>query len=412
VIQRRRSPLDKRAVDPRVLLISPAFPPASGGIERTAAEVAFGLGDCSVEVVSGRPTSSVGIGPPAGIHVHWAANDPPYGRRATFSLIRLAVRVGLEFRPDLVLALHIRAMPAAQTLRRLLGARSILVVHANELTEQASLAGAAVTWADAIVAVSEFSRRVAIGTGADSDRIRIIHPGVKLPLAAPPALAARRGVPRIITVARMTERYKGHDIALAALQRLVTRIPEVHWTMVGDGPLREALRRTASERGLDGRVEFPGAIGDRELEWRLRAAHVFCLPSRVPTNGTAGEGFGIALVEAGAHGLPVIAGRVPGVIDAVQDGVTGILVDPRDPEAIATALERVLSDGALAERLAHRGYERAQALAWPAVAQRYRALIEEVLMAPGGRRARPGPAWLGDLVVGPRTRDRPAGSSR
>ena len=108
----------------RILLVSPSFPPSAGGIERTAAELARGLEEYEIEVVSGRPPSAIGMRPPSGIRVHWAANNPPYGRRATTALTRLAVRVGMQFRPHLVLALHTRTMPAARALARLCGARS------------------------------------------------------------------------------------------------------------------------------------------------------------------------------------------------------------------------------------------------------------------------------------------------
>lgn len=387
---------------PRILLLSPAFPPSPGGIERTAAELAGGLAEYEVEVVAGSPPATVGMRPPAGIRVHWSANDPPYGRQATAALIRLAVRVGAGFRPDLVLALHTRTMPAARILQRLYGARSVLVVHAKEVPEQPDLARAAVGWADAVVTVSEFSRALALDAGADPDRVRIIHPGVTLPPAEPATLASRPQPPTVITVARMSEPHKGHDVALQAMDRLHARLPEVRWTMVGGGSLRADLVRSATERGLDGAVWFPGAVDDAQLHELLGRAHAFCLLSREPPGGAAGEGFGIAFVEAGAHGLPVVAGRIPGVIDAVLDGLTGLLVDPRDPDAVADALQSVLVDGALAQRLADGGRRRARELAWPAVIDRYRRVIEDVLSAPPRSRSSRQRNWIRDLATGPR----------
>jgi phosphatidylinositol alpha-1,6-mannosyltransferase len=393
-----REPLDQRK---RILLLSPAFPPSAGGIERTAAELAARLTDYELEVVSGRPTSSVGMRGPAAVKVHWASNDPPYGRRATLALARLTIRVGIRFRPDLVLALHIRMMPAARALARLLGARSILVVHAKEVLEQPALARAAVRWADAVVTVSEFSRELALGAGADGERIRIIHPGVMSP-PPPLPLASRPSPPTIITVARMSDPHKGHDVALRSMARVRTRLPDARWVMVGEGTLRDELRAAAKRRGLDGCISFPGAVDDDELGERLSSAHAFCLLSRQPPGAAAGEGFGIAFVEAGAHGLPVVAGAVPGVIDAVEDDVSGILVDPSDPDAIADALERVMLDLQLAQRLAEGGRRRARELQWDAVVERHRGLIADVLAAPPRGRAGHELAWLRDLAVGPR----------
>jgi phosphatidyl-myo-inositol dimannoside synthase len=385
----------------RVLLVSPAFPPSPGGIERTAAALAAGLsGEYEIDVVAGRPPSAVGMAPPAGIRMHWSANEPPYGRRATVSLLRLAMGVGIRQAPDVVLALHIRAMPAARALRRVRGSRCLLVVHAKEMREQAALASASVRWADAVVTVSEFSRSLALEAGADPRRIEVINPGVSPPAVAVPPLRSRAGPPTIVTVARMSDWHKGHDVALEAMARLHARRPDVRWAMIGDGPLREELWQRACRLGIGERVELPGAVDDRDLHERLASAHAFCLLSRTPAGRAAGEGFGIAFIEAGAHGLPVVAGRVPGVVDAVGDGTSGLLVDPQDPDAVAAALERVLVDQELAQRLADGGAARAASLRWPAVVRRYRTVIESVRSRPPSGRGSP-LGWVRDLAIGP-----------
>jgi phosphatidyl-myo-inositol dimannoside synthase len=179
-------------------------------------------------------------------------------------------------------------------------------------------------------------------------------------------------------------------------------VPEVRWIMVGDGPLRPGLREAAARAGLGDCVLFPGAVDDRALEHYLSSAHVFCLLSRAPAGEAAGEGFGIAFIEAAAHGLPAVAGRAGGAVDAVRDGVTGLLVDPEDPAAAALALERLLTDAALSESLAGAGVARARELAWPTVIDRYRTLIAEVLAAPPRDQSSEGFAWLRDVAAGPR----------
>jgi phosphatidylinositol alpha-1,6-mannosyltransferase len=386
----------------RVLLLSPAFPPASGGIERTAGQLAAGLNDLDVQVVAGEPPASArtGITLPSEVHVHWAPNDPPYGRRATAALVRSAVAVGLRFKPDLVLALHIRTIPAARVLHHACGSRTVLVVHAKEMREQPALATAAVRWADAIVAVSEFAHELAREAGARPERIRIINPGVTIPAHPAPPLAERPRPPTILTVARMSEAHKGHDVALDALELLRARIPDVQWVMVGDGPLRAELSQAAARRGLDGSIVFAGSVDDATLVRYLSSAHVFCLLSREPRGRGVGEGFGIAFVEAGAHGLPVVAGRIPGVVDAVRDGVTGLLIDPEDPRAAAHALETLLRDPQLSHELGHAGINRAAELQWPLVAERYRELISQVVEMPPRNEASRSWRWVRDLAVG------------
>lgn len=389
------------SVRKRILLLSPAFPPSAGGIERTAAELARGLQEYEIEVVSGRPPSAVGMRPPSRVRVHWAANDPPYGRRATLALMRLAIRTGVRFRPDLVLALHIRTMPAARAIARLCGARILLVIHAREVPSQPALARAAVRWADAVVAVSEFSRSLALSAGADPGRLQIIHPGVTLPADPPQQLGSRPDPPKIVTVARMSEAHKGHDVALAAMERLRARCPEAEWTMIGDGPLRAELQRQTRLMGLEPCVHFPGTVDDEQLGRMLNAAHIFCLLSREPPGLAAGEGFGIVFVEAGAHGLPVVAGRIPGVVDAVHDGVTGQLVDPTNPDQVAAALHGMLRDRRHAQLLADGGRRRADDLSWPSVVEHYRSLIGSMLGAPARSTSSRHLGWIRDLALGP-----------
>src|SRR5262249_28872047 len=138
---------------------------------------------------------------------------------------------------------------------------------------------------------------------------------------------------------------------------------------------RPALEDRARATGLAGAVQFLGRLSDEERDAEFAAAHAFCMVSRLPAGGLAGEGFGIVYLEAGAHGLPGVAGRGGGATDAVLDGETGLLVDPEDHVAVADALVSLLRDRALADRLAAAGRARAQQQTWAAAGQ---ALEEEL----------------------------------
>lgn len=92
----------------------------------------------------------------------------------------------------------------------------------------------------------------------------------------------------------------------------------------------------------------------------------------------AGEGFGIVLLEAAAVARPVVAGRVGGALDAVQNGVTGLLVDPEDPAAVADALISLLENPERARRMGEAGALRARDFAWPVIAARVEALLLEL----------------------------------
>jgi glycosyltransferase involved in cell wall biosynthesis len=113
--------------------------------------------------------------------------------------------------------------------------------------------------------------------------------------------------------------------------------------IVGDGPQRAALEARARRLGVDRAVTFTGYLTDPLPAYR--AFDVFVLPS-------VDEGFGIVFLEAMAMGVPVIGTRVVGSVDAVEDGVTGLLVPSGDPAALGEAVQRVLSDAELARRLA------------------------------------------------------------
>jgi phosphatidylinositol alpha-1,6-mannosyltransferase len=186
----------------------------------------------------------------------------------------------------------------------------------------------------------------------------------------------RASRPTIITVARMEDRYKGHDTLIRALPLVVAQVPDVQWVVIGGGPRRAQFERLVEIYGVGANVRFLGQVANEDRDAWLERAHVFAMPSRVPGGGLGGEGFGIVYMEASWRGLPVIAGNVGGAVDAVVDGETGLLVDANEPVAVADALTRLLDDPALSRRLGERGSARARDFAWPIITGR----VEEVLL--------------------------------
>jgi phosphatidylinositol alpha-1,6-mannosyltransferase len=177
-------------------------------------------------------------------------------------------------------------------------------------------------------------------------------------------------------VARIENRYKGFDVMVRAMPLIRAQVPEVHWVVVGDGPLRGEVEQLAAAHVVNGAAEFVGHVSDEERDALFQESSVFAMPSRLPAGRLGGEGFGIVFLEAGAHGLPVVAGNVGGAVDAVVDGETGLLVDPTDHVAVASAISQLLLEPERAAALGHAGRERAQDFAWPQVAQR----VEQVLL--------------------------------
>jgi phosphatidylinositol alpha-1,6-mannosyltransferase len=355
----------------RVLLVTPDFPPSRGGIQLVAGRLARHL-DAETRVVtlgSGRN----GAASP-GVHRAWSPTQS--GPVAVAALNAAAVREGLTAPPDVILSLHLFAAPAALALSRALRRPWVQWVHAMEVPQKPTLGRLALTRANAVVAVSRYSRSLALDAGADGARVRIVSPGVDLSHRATSIARAQR--PTVLTVSRLAERYKGHDTLARAMPLVSARVPNAEWVVVGDGPLRASIEALARSTGASAR--FVGTVDDEERNHWLDRAHVFSMPSRLPGAGLAGEGFGIVFLEAGLHELPVVAGDVGGARDAVVHGETGLLVDPTDHVALASALTEVLTDPERAVRLGRAGAARARENAWPIVAARVREVLDEVAM--------------------------------
>jgi glycosyltransferase involved in cell wall biosynthesis len=207
---------------------------------------------------------------------------------------------------------------------------------------------------DRIIAVSEGLRRTYIRVGVPPGRIVTVPNGVA-PAAEPPDRAAARRVlgldddqPVVLTVARLTH-MKGQHVLLDAVPGLAARFPGLAVVLIGDGPLRERLTAQAAALGVGSAVRFLGHRADaRRL---LPAADIFALPSRH-------EGMPLAALEAMATGLPVVATRVIGTDEVVEDGVTGLLVRPADPVMLEAALAALLADTAQRRAQGQAGHRR------------------------------------------------------
>jgi len=166
--------------------------------------------------------------------------------------------------------------------------------------------------------------------------------------------------------------YKGIDTLITALGNL----PGVHLNIVGEGPMREVWATQAAEMGLSERVHFLGEVDDAELPDVYRQADLFILPC----NARA-EAFGSVLLEAMASGLACITTEVgSGTSWVVQDGVTGLVVPPRDPQALAQAIRSLLDDPERRAAMGRAGRARVEAeFTLAQMIARVQAVYEEVL---------------------------------
>jgi glycosyltransferase involved in cell wall biosynthesis len=175
--------------------------------------------------------------------------------------------------------------------------------------------------------------------------------------------APRQGEPGFLLVVGRLRIRKGVDVLLAALPELRRRHPGARLLIAGDGEHRPVLERAVADRGLSGAVTFLGRASAGEVRRLLRGAVALVVPSIY-------EGMPLVVLEAMEEGVPVVASRVSGIPEVVENGCTGWTVPPEDPASLAAALTEVLDDPAAARRRGARGRRRLEASFRPAAAAR------------------------------------------
>jgi phosphatidylinositol alpha-1,6-mannosyltransferase len=192
-------------------------------------------------------------------------------------------------------------------------------------------------------------------------------------LALKPSARPQDARRRLLTVCRISEPRKNVDLVLRALAPLKGRY-SFTYTIIGDGTRRESLERLTRDLGLSDVVRFLGRVPKDELIRQMTAADLFILTSS--TLPSSHEGFGIAYLEANAAGVPVLAARLAGAIEAVNEGVSGIFVDEPTVPQIEAAIERFLSGEVKFD--AERCREWAGRFTWKRIADLFSACYERI----------------------------------
>ena len=339
-----------------MLLVLRNFPPIIGGMERMLLHV---YRELAVEF-------DLGLVGPAGCRGQVRQETPvvecplaPLPRFLAHCQVG-AFRLARKFRPDLVLSGTGLTAPAALAAGRAAGSATACLVYGLDLVASHPLYQMlfvpAIRRIDAIVAISRNTARLAESAGVAPERISILHPGVSVPFASArtthSVFRERWDIgdrPVLLSVGRLTRRKGLVEFIHRVMPDLLATSPDLVFAILGGEPALglakssgevRRIRRAVAERRLENHVIVAGAVDDEMvraayLESDLLVFPVLDLPGDV-------EGFGMVAVEAAAHGLPSVAFASGGVPDAVEDGVSGMLLEPGDYSGFAEAILRFL----------------------------------------------------------------------
>jgi glycosyltransferase involved in cell wall biosynthesis len=332
-----------------------------GGAEKVLVDLVLGL-DRTRFNVSVCATRSAGNYQPlldqAGVLTHIL------GRQSTWEIDKLADLIRL-FRREKVHILHTHLF-GSNTWGRILGRLAgvpVIIAHehwSSKPQREIWLDKLLYRLSDRILVASKASRQVVMkAEGIPSRYITVVYNGVDVEQFAPrpdgPEVRRELGIPPhaavVGTLGRLSADKGGQDDLLRAVASLVTAPGDVHLLVIGDGPLRAELERLSADLSIAPHVTFAGQRTGPEVGRLLGAMDMFVLPS-------LREAFPVALLEAMAAGLPVVATRVGGIPEVVDDEVNGLLVSPGDITTLRLGIQRLLGDKGLAARLAGAGRER------------------------------------------------------
>ena len=255
---------------------------------------------------------------------------------------------------------HFSNHPAAAgfVVHRLTGLPYSFTAHGFDLHVDRHMLCEKIAEAAFVVPISEYNRTLMVeecGERAEEKAV-IVHCGVDTDFFRPRESAPPEAPFSLVCVGTLHE-VKGQSVLVESCRVLSDEGIDLVCTLVGDGPDRSRLSGAVSEAGLDAKVKLVGRRTRADVAALLRSAHAVVAPS-VPTAEGKREGIPVVLMEAMASGVPVVASGISGIPELVDNDVSGLLVPPGDPHALARALRLLHDDPELRERLARAGREK------------------------------------------------------
>ncbi|HVE91662.1 MAG TPA: glycosyltransferase family 4 protein [Actinomycetota bacterium] len=366
----------------RHLFVTNDFPPKTGGIESYLVSLCSGFRPADVVVIAPARPGHQEVDESLLYRVVRVRGNYLRARRPLAKRIaEVASQQGID-------AIHfLQTLPLGRLARRVkksTGAFVSIFVHGSEVLVPgkaplgASLVRRTLRSADVVFCVSRFTEGAVLRVAGEQTPTALLEPSVDVDRFSLDVSGSRvreefrlgsRFV--VLFVSRLVKR-KGADILIRAMESM----PRAVALVVGSGPEEKSLRELVKELDLGPRVLFAGRVPDDRLPEFYAAADVFCMPCNERYGGLDTEGFGIIYLEAAASGLACVAGRCGGTVEAVEDGVTGFVLEESTPDAVADALRTLESDEALRARLGAEGRQRAEDVFSPqAMARRFEETV-------------------------------------
>jgi colanic acid/amylovoran biosynthesis glycosyltransferase len=287
-----------------------------------------------------------------------------WGRRTDFLRLYQAVYVGLRLQEMGIGHVHAHFMGmAARTafwIHKFFPLTFSFTAHANDIFAPRNFEvglDKLVDTARVIVTVSDYAKKFLQERFPErADRIRRIYNGLNLAEFGRADFSS--APPLILAVGRLIAK-KGFADLIGACGLIAERGKSFQCEIIGEGPLENELRGQIERLNLQNRVVLPGAKPQREVRQRLAAANVFVLPSVIDPEGGM-DNLPTVIMEAMATGLPIVSTKIGGIPEMVVENETGFLLRPGDAVALADAIEKVISNLSLAQKLGQAGRECAQ----------------------------------------------------
>jgi phosphatidylinositol alpha-1,6-mannosyltransferase len=360
----------------RILIVTSEFPPLPGGIGTHAYQLARHLSDkgCEVRVIADQRSQDIKEELEFDKGLAFEVSRIPLKRLRLLMYIK---RIWMTFqgfkRVDVVFATGKFALWNVSFCSLFYKTPIIAIIHGTEVNFKRYLLRASINWAlkrfGTIVAVSQYTKQLVAHLKRE---VVVIPNGIvtkdwHVPLAN---MRALKGSPILTTVGRVSQR-KGQLNVIKHLPELLKLYPQLHYHCIGIPTGKEAFMAVAESLHVAEHITFHGMVATDTLQALLSQTDVFVMLSSETATGDV-EGFGISILEANALGIPSIGSKYSGIEDAIQHGVSGMLIDPADGKGFKTAITEVLNhkttyrQGAFAWAKQHE---------WSSICNQYIALV-------------------------------------